>query len=83
VIVLDILGYFRDSISDDREVGGNILNGKVSEGRICYDVRRSWLINPSDSAEFNGAYLGKDQGHELERVGSSRGQHEKGNVAGR
>ncbi len=70
---LNVPGYHWHFLSNDRKVGGHVLDCRVGEGRVRHDVCRSWEVKLDGSAEFNRADLGKDQGSDLRRVESSRG----------
>jgi acetolactate decarboxylase len=83
VVGLNVPGYHWHFLSDDRKVGGHVLDCGVREGRVLYDVCRDWLIRLDGSAEFNGVELGEDLGHDLRRVESSRGEGSQGGVPGR
>jgi acetolactate decarboxylase len=74
---LNVPGYHWHFISNDRRIGGHVLDCQVVEGRVRYDICRNWMIRLGDSAEFNGANLGQDLKSELERVESSRGDGTK------
>ena len=41
---LNVPGYHWHFLSDDRTVGGHVLDCRVREGRVQYEVRRDWLI---------------------------------------
>jgi acetolactate decarboxylase len=70
---LNVPGYHWHFLSDDRKVGGHVLDCRVLEGRVRYDVCHDWEVKLEASAEFNRADLGKDQSRYLRRVESSRG----------
>lgn len=70
---LNVPGYHWHFVSDDRKIGGHVLDCRVREGRVRYDVCRSWEVKLDSSAEFNQLDLGKDQSRDLHRVESSRG----------
>jgi acetolactate decarboxylase len=70
---LNVPGYHWHFLSDDRKVGGHVLDCRVRGGRVRHDVCRSWEVKLDTSAEFNRADLGRDLSHELRRVESSRG----------
>jgi len=70
---LNVPGYHWHFLSNDRRVGGHVLDCQVREGRVRYDVSNNWLIKLETSAEFNQAALGEDLSRELKRVESSRG----------
>jgi acetolactate decarboxylase len=47
---LNVPGYHWHFLSDDRTVGGHVLDCRLREGRVQYDVCRDWLIklDPAD-----------------------------------
>jgi acetolactate decarboxylase len=71
---LNVPGYHWHFLSDDRKVGGHVLDCRIRDGRVRYDVCSDWLIKLDDSAGFDRADLGRDLGRELRRVESSRGE---------
>jgi acetolactate decarboxylase len=83
VVGLNVPGYHWHFLSDDRKVGGHVLDCRFREGRVQYDVCRDWLIKLDGSAEFNGMDLGEDLSHDLRRVESSRGEESQVGVPGR
>ena len=70
---LNVPGYHWHFLSDDRKVGGHVLDCKIVRGRVRYDVCRTWEVELDDSADFDRADLGQDLARELRRVESSRG----------
>ncbi len=70
---LNVPGYHWHFLSDDRKVGGHVLDCRVRDGRMRYDVCRDWLVKLDGSAGFNSTDLGRDLSHDLRRVESSRG----------
>ena len=70
---LTVPGYHWHFLSSDRAVGGHVLDCRVSEGRVNYDIRHNWMIKLEGSNDFNAADLVKDQTKDLRRVESSRG----------
>jgi acetolactate decarboxylase len=70
---LNVPGYHWHFLSDDRKVGGHVLDCRLDGARVRYDVCESWVIKLDGSEEFNRLDLGKDQSRELRRVESSRG----------
>ncbi len=71
---LNVPGYQWHFLSDDRKVGEHVLDCKIREGRVRYDVCRDWLIKLDASAEINSVNLGEDLSQDLRRVDSSRGE---------
>jgi acetolactate decarboxylase len=65
-------------VSDDRTIGGHVLDSRIKEGLVRYDVCRDWLVKLDGSAGFDGAELHQDLGHELRRVEGSRGAIDQG-----
>jgi acetolactate decarboxylase len=70
---LNVPGYHWHFLSEDRKVGGHVLDCRVREGRVRYDVCRDWSVKLDDSTGFNGADLVRDRSRELRRVEGSRG----------
>lgn len=70
---LNVPVYHWHFLSDDRKVGGHVLDCRVREGRVRHDVCRDWLVKLDDSPGFNGVDLGQDRSDDLRRVESSRG----------
>jgi acetolactate decarboxylase len=75
---LNIPGYHWRFLSDDRRVGGHVLDCRAREGRVRYDVCRDWLVKLDGSAGSDGADLHQDLGRELRRVEGSRGSFDQG-----
>ena len=71
---LNVPGYHWHFLSDDRKVGGHVLECRIRGGRVRYDVCRDWMVKLDGSAGFNGAELGRDTSRELRRVEGSRGE---------
>jgi acetolactate decarboxylase len=80
---LNVPGYHWHFLSDDRKVGGHVLDCRVREGRVQHQVCRDWLIKLDGSAEFNGANLDEDLSRDLRRVESSRREASQDAVPGR
>jgi acetolactate decarboxylase len=70
---LTVPGYHWHFLSDDRKVGGHVLDCRPAEGRVRYDVAHDWDIKLPESPEFDRADLTPDLSRELKRVESSRG----------
>jgi acetolactate decarboxylase len=73
---LNVPGYHWHFLSTDRKLGGHVLDCRVQDAQVRYDVCRNWLVKLDSSAEFNGMDLGKDLSQDLRRVESSRGKSE-------
>ena len=41
---LNVPGYHWHFLSDDRTLGGHVLDCRIREGRVQYEVCRGWLI---------------------------------------
>jgi acetolactate decarboxylase len=80
---LSVPGYHWHFLSDDRKVGGHVLDCRVREGRVHHQVCRDWLIKLDGSPEFNGANLREDLSLDLRRVERSRGEESQDAVPGR
>ena len=70
---LTVAGYHWHFLSNDRKIGGHVLDCRLNNGRVRYDVRHNWVIQLEGSDAFNNADLSKDQTNDLRRVESSRG----------
>jgi acetolactate decarboxylase len=73
---ISVPGYHWHFLSDDRKIGGHVLDCRAVEARVRYDVCRDWRVKLDGSAEFNRADLGQDLSQALHRVESSRGAAE-------
>jgi acetolactate decarboxylase len=71
---LNVPGYHWHFISDDRKLGGHVVDCAAEGGEVAFDTCDSWLIKLSDKAEFVSANVGKDLRQELERVERPRGK---------
>jgi acetolactate decarboxylase len=80
---LNVPGYHWHFLSDDRTIGGHVLDCRVREGRVQQHVCRDWLIKLYGSAAFNGMDLNKDLSRDLRRVERSRGEGSRDDVPGR
>lgn len=70
---LNVPGTHWHFLSDDRTVGGHVLDCQVHEGQVRYDVCGDWHLKLSESSEFNAAEIERDLSRDLKRVESSRG----------
>lgn len=70
---LTVPGYHWHFLSDDRKVGGHVLDCRPESGRVRYDVARDWDVQLPDSPDFDRADLTPDLSRELHKVESSRG----------
>jgi acetolactate decarboxylase len=70
---LNVPGYHWHFLSNDRTIGGHVLDCAIRDGHIRYDVCREWQVKLDDSPGFDRADLTKDLSHALKRVESSRG----------
>ncbi len=68
---LNVPGYHWHFLSDDRKVGGHVLDLRVREGRVRYDVCRDWAVKLDGSDGFNSTDLGRNLNKEIRRVESS------------
>jgi acetolactate decarboxylase len=71
---LNVPGYHWHFLSDDRKLGGHVLDCRLTDGRVRYQVCEDWLVKLEDSASFNAANLNQDLRQDLHRVESSRGE---------
>ena len=74
---LNVPGYHWHFLSDDRKIGGHVLDCRLREARLKYDVCRNWSVKLDGSAGFNAADLGQDLSRDIRRVESSRGGPER------
>jgi acetolactate decarboxylase len=70
---LNVPGYHWHFLSDDRKVGGHVLDCRVRDGRVRYDVCHDWEVKLPQSQGFNEANLTEDLGGDLKRVENLRG----------
>jgi acetolactate decarboxylase len=70
---LNVPGYHWHFLSQDRKVGGHVLDCRMTEGKVRYEVCRDWEVKLEGSKGFNEADLVKDRSRELRKVESSRG----------
>ena len=70
---LNVPGYHWHFLSDDRKVGGHVLDCRVREGRVRYDVCHDWEVKLPESQGFNEANLTEDLSGDLKRVENLRG----------
>lgn len=75
---LNVPGYHWHFLSRDRKMGGHVLDCRIREGRVRYDVCSEWLVKLDESAGFNEADLNQDLKRELHQVESSRTGEGKG-----
>ncbi len=73
VVGLNVPGYHWHFLSDDRKVGGHVLDLRLHAGRVRFDLCRDWLVMLDDSAGSNAADIGQDLSRDLHKVESSRG----------
>ncbi|AGA29252.1 acetolactate decarboxylase [Singulisphaera acidiphila] len=74
---LNVPGYHWHFLSEDHKIGGHLLDCRVRDGRVRYDICGDWLLKLSESKEFNTTDLGRDLSRDLKRVESSRGQEDE------
>jgi acetolactate decarboxylase len=75
---ISVPGFHWHFLSDDRQIGGHVLDCKTREGRVRYHVCRDWQVKLPDSETFNSADLAKDLSKSLKKVESSRGEQDSG-----
>jgi len=68
---LNVPGYHWHFLSDDRKVGGHVLDCQFDSARVRADVCRNWQIKLDGSSEANRADLGQNLSREIRRVESS------------
>ena len=74
---LNVPGYHWHFLSNDRKVGGHVLDCRITEGQVQYEVCRDWEVKLEGSKGFNETDLVKDRSRELHKVESSRGGESK------
>lgn len=70
---VSVPGYHWHFLSDDRRIGGHVLDCKLEHATIRYHICRDWQVKLPGSHVFNAADLTKDLSRDLKRVESSRG----------
>jgi acetolactate decarboxylase len=74
---LNVPGTHWHFLSDDHKIGGHVLDCRVREGLVRYDVCGDWLVKLSRSSKFDAIDVGRDLSRDLKRVESSRGPKEE------
>ena len=69
---LNVPGYHWHFLSDDRKVGGHVLDGRIRSGRVRYQVCQDWVVKLDRSDRFDAAELTRDRSHEIRRVETAR-----------
>ncbi|MDG3006844.1 acetolactate decarboxylase [Paludisphaera mucosa] len=69
---LTVPGWHWHFLSDDRKVGGHVLDARPTEGRVRYDLCHDWEVLLPRSREFDQADLTPNLSRELKRVESAR-----------
>jgi acetolactate decarboxylase len=70
---LNVPGYHWHFLSEDRKVGGHVLDCRSPGARVRYDVCGDWLVKLDESAGHDATDLGRDLSRELRRVEGTRG----------
>lgn len=70
---LNVPGCHWHFLSKDHAIGGHVLDCRIVEGRVRYDLKRDWRIKLDDSPGFAAADLSQDLSRELKHVESARG----------
>lgn len=65
---LGVPGYHWHFLSNDRKIGGHVLNCKLSSGTAIYDRCGSWLVKLDESTSWKGSDVGADLSKEVEQV---------------
>ncbi len=73
---LNVPGYHWHFLSDNRTVGGHVLDCRATDLRVRFDVCTDWMLKLDGSAGFNATDLSQDLRKDLHRVESSRGEGE-------
>lgn len=71
---LNVPGYHWHFLSDDRKIGGHLLDCRTTDGRVRYQVCEDWLVKLEGSRSFNAADLNQDLRQDLHHFESSRGE---------
>jgi acetolactate decarboxylase len=71
---LNVPGYHWHFLSNDHAIGGHVLDCRIRECRVSYDICGDWLVKLEESDTFDQMDLGKDVSRDLKRVESSRGE---------
>jgi acetolactate decarboxylase len=69
---LNVPGYHWHFLSDDRRVGGHVLDLRLTAGRVRYDVAERWEVRFPGAPGFDALDLARDQRADLHRVESGR-----------
>jgi acetolactate decarboxylase len=69
---LNVPGYHWHFLSDDRKVGGHVLDCRIRAGRVRYQVCQDWVLKLDRSDGFNAADLAQDRSREIRRVETAR-----------
>jgi acetolactate decarboxylase len=69
---LNVPGYHWHFLSDDRKVGGHVLDCRISSGRVRYQVCQDWMVKLDRSDRFDSAELTRDRSREIRRVETAR-----------
>ena len=65
---INVPGYHLHFISEDRKIGGHLLECRVRNVRIGIDYTSEFHLTLPESAEFYKGYLEGEKGQELEKV---------------
>lgn len=80
---INVPGYHWHFLSDDRKVGGHVLDCRLREARVQYEVCSDWLVKLDDSSGLDGAALGQDLRRDLRKVEGARGAEQPEDKTGR
>ena len=69
---LNVPGYHWHFLSDDRKVGGHVLDCRIRSGRVRYQVCQDWVVKLDRSDRFDAAELARDRSREIRRVETAR-----------
>ncbi|WP_435018207.1 acetolactate decarboxylase [Tundrisphaera sp. TA3] len=70
---INVPGYHWHFLSDDRKVGGHVLDCRAGAVRVRYDVCQEWMVKLDGTPGADQADLAQDTSKDLRRVESSRG----------
>jgi len=67
-VEINVPSYHLHFISDDRSIGGHILDFSATNGTLQLDTCNRFYMVLTDREEFAAADLSQDRSHELEKV---------------
>jgi acetolactate decarboxylase len=70
---LNVTGTHWHFLSNDRRVGGHVLDCRIEQAASTYQVCTDWLVRLDDRPEFDRLDLGRDMRSQVSDVESARG----------